>query len=276
MISLGYSSAQKASVASHCPGGACLTPQSSSWIFIIVAFNESHLPAGGGVQDTEEWFGHVTCFGQWGTSRHNSLGACTLGTAGQAWERRWAQPWPQLILTAMQSLGHTGNCTAFTGPWEIANYCHLKPSNSAAACTQQQVTDAASRCANNGTSLHLKFSTPHALLPRECGPRGSACRLPLLYAAPESSGCLLPLSARSATHGLPPALLTSRSDPLTVLFISSACCLTAHVASLTVLQILTKDLTRFIEVSQWLQLKTDGLQKFWKHLMKCKIGPRRY
>ena len=49
MISLGYSSAQKASVASHCPGVACLTPQSSSWIFIIVAFNESHLPAGGGV-----------------------------------------------------------------------------------------------------------------------------------------------------------------------------------------------------------------------------------
>ena len=85
------------------------------------------------------------------------------------------------------------------------------------------------------------------------------------------------LSARSAPARLLPALLlTSCSDPLIVLFMSSACCLIAHVASLTVLQILTKDLTCFIEVSQWLQLKTDGLQKFWKHLMKCKIGLRRY
>ena len=126
-----------------------------------------------------------------------------------------------------------------------------------------------------GPHSTLSFLLPHALHPRECGPRGSACRLSLVSAALESSGGLLPVSPLS--HARPPACSPDFPlRPLTVLFISSACCLTAHVASLTVLQILTKDLTRFIEVSQWLQLKTDGLQKFWKHLMKCKIGLRRY
>ena len=129
-----------------------------------------------------------------------------------------------------------------------------------------------------GPHSTLSFLFPHAPHPCEFGPWVLACRLSLPPGALESGGCLLPpvipLSSRTASCLLFSSL--PAQTPVTVLFLSSAWCLTAHVASLTVLRILTKDLTRFIEVSQWLQLRTDGLQKFWKHLTKCKIGLRRH